>query len=170
MTEHPDSGPTSARRALSGAGVPAALAALLACALTLGGLVAWTASGRAGKGQEIEVSDARIYLPANPDTTAAFFTVRNTGDTADELIGVRSSAVGFSMLSESVEKGNAQTMRMVLSVPLAARSTLRMSHSTVDVMIRPAPRLKPGDRVPFTLQFRDNPPIEVEAVAVRPGI
>ncbi|MEV6316263.1 copper chaperone PCu(A)C [Streptomyces sp. NPDC051776] len=169
MTEHPAPAPAMVYRVLNGAGVPAALAALLASALTLGGLVAWTASGGAGKGQEIEVSDARIYLPANPATTAAFFTMRNTGETADELVGVRSSAVGSSMLSKAVEKDNAQTMRMVPSVPLAARSTLRMSHSTVDVMVRPAPRLKPGDRVRFTLQFRRNPSIEVEAVAVRPG-
>lgn len=44
-----------------------------------------------------------------------------------------------------------------------------LTPTTLDVMVSPPSRLAPGDRLTFTLHFRDSPPRTVEARAVRPG-
>ncbi|MFF8812607.1 copper chaperone PCu(A)C [Streptomyces pactum] len=152
--------PTAARAAL----VPVA-----ASALTLAGLSAWAGSGAAGSPSEPVVTRARVLLPANPDTTAAFFDIRNQGGADDELVEVSSPAAGRAMLSRVEVRDGAGTMRMVPSVRLPAGGTLRMSTAGVDVMVDDPPSVRVGDRMPFVLRFRDAGPVRVEAVVVRPG-
>ncbi|MBL1096629.1 copper chaperone PCu(A)C [Streptomyces coffeae] len=148
----------------------AALAPVVACVLTLAGLVAWTAAGAAGSPAEVEVTRARVLLPSNPEATAAFFDLRNTGGAADELLRVTTPSADRAMLSRRVVRRGAGSMRMVSSARIAAHGTLRMSAEELDVMLRPAPRrLRAGDRVPFVLHFRGSGRVRVEAVAVRPG-
>ncbi|KUJ69625.1 hypothetical protein ACZ90_09865 [Streptomyces albus subsp. albus] len=148
----------------------AALVPALACALTLGGLWAWTAAGAAGSPAAPQVTGARLLLPSNPDVTAAFFDIRNRGGADDELLRVTSPATGKAMLSRSVERDGVGTMRMVRSMPLPAGRTVRMSLSGVDVMVnQPPSMLREGDVVPFLLHFRDSGRVRVDAVVIRAG-
>lgn len=150
---------------LRAAGVP-----LLACLVTLGGLVAWTAAGKAGTPAALSVRDGRVFVPQNPEATAAFFTIRNEGGSDDQLTGVTAPAGHRAMLSRSVETGpGARAMKMVSAVALPAGASLRMTVETLDVMVKPPPRIAPGDRLTFTLHFRDSPPVTAQALAVRPG-
>ncbi|MEU8827856.1 copper chaperone PCu(A)C [Streptomyces sp. NPDC048636] len=148
----------------------AALAPVIACALTLAGLAAWTASGAAGSPADVEVTRARVLLPSNPEATAAFFDLRNAGGGEDELLRVTTPLADRAMLSRRIVRRGAGSMRMVPSARVPARGTLRMSAGTLDVMLQPAPRrLRTGDRVPFVLHLRESGPIQVTAVTIRPG-
>ncbi|WP_058047724.1 copper chaperone PCu(A)C [Streptomyces roseifaciens] len=147
----------------------AALVPVLACAVTLGGLCAWTASGAAGRPPAVTVENARVLLPLGRDDTAAFFRVRNDGDVDDELVGVDAPTAGGAMLSRTVGKKGAGTMQMVRSATVPAGGTLEMSPHGLDVMVSAPPRLKLGDRLPFVLKFRGAGAVQVEAEVVRPG-
>ncbi|RSO12285.1 copper chaperone PCu(A)C [Streptomyces sp. WAC 06783] len=156
---------SAARTALRSAAAP-----LLAGVLTLGCLTAWTLAGNAGTPAEVRVTEGRILVPSNTEATAAFFTISNTGTTADELTGVTGPAGHRAMVGRDVEVApGAHRMEMAGAVGVPARGALRMAPTDLDVMVSPPPRLAPGDRVVFTLHFRDSGAVEAEAVAVRPG-
>ncbi|MBB4895255.1 hypothetical protein FHS39_004322 [Streptomyces olivoverticillatus] len=147
----------------------AALVPVAACAVALGGLGAWTASGAASHPAAVTVEDARVLVPFGTDDTAAFFRLRNTGDVADELVGVDVPTAGRAMLSRTVVKDGAGSMRMVTEAPLPAHGTLEMSPHGLDVMVTSPPRLRVGDRLPVVLHFRESGAVRAEAVVVRPG-
>lgn len=152
--------------------LPAATVAvpLLTCLATLGALTAWTAAGRAGTPARVAVTDGRVLVPSGPEATAAFVTVRNTGGADDVLTGVTGPDGHRAMLGRSVDIGhNARSMAMVPTAAVPAGGTLRMTPTTLDIMISPPPRLTPGDRLTLTLHFRDSPPRTVWVTAVRPG-
>lgn len=147
----------------------AALVPVAACAVALGGLTAWTASGAAGRPASVTVEDARVLVPFGTDDTAAFFRLRNAGDTDDELVGIDVPSARGAMLSRVVDKNGAGTMRMVHSATVPAHDTLTMSPHGLDVMVSGPPRLRVGDRLPFVLRFRESGEVRAEAVVVRPG-
>ncbi|AJC60299.1 MULTISPECIES: copper chaperone PCu(A)C [Streptomyces] len=143
---------------------------LVTCLATLGALTAWTATGNAGTPARLTAAEGRVLIPAGNDATAAFFTIRNSGTANDVLTGVTGPAGHRTMLSRDVEVGrNARSMAMVQGATVPARGALTMTPTTLDIMISPPPRLAPGDRLTFTLHFRDSPPLVVTARAVRPG-
>ncbi|MGK5730609.1 copper chaperone PCu(A)C [Streptomyces sp. URMC 124] len=154
--------------ALAAAG-RAALAPLFAFVVTLGGLTAWTATGAAGRPPAVTVEDARVLLPFGRDDTAAFFRVRNAGDVDDELVGVDAPTAGGAMLSRTVVRKGAGSMRTVRSATVPAGGTLEMSPHGLDVMVSAPPRLNLGDRLPLVLRFRGAGTVRVEAEVVRPG-
>ncbi|MFD7664777.1 copper chaperone PCu(A)C [Streptomyces sp. NPDC059788] len=150
--------------------VRAAAVPLLAGALTIGCLTAWTVTGNAGTPARLRVTDGRILTASNPEATAAFFTISNIGTTADELTGVTGPAGHQAMVGRDVEVAEgAHRMEMAGAVAVPARGAVRMAPTGLDVMVSPPPRLAPGDRLTFTLHFRDSGPVKAEAVAVRPG-
>ncbi|MFF7730065.1 copper chaperone PCu(A)C [Streptomyces sp. NPDC008001] len=147
----------------------AALVPVLAGAVALGGLCAWTASGAAGRPPAVTVEDARVLLPLGRDDTAAFLRVRNAGDVDDELIGVDAPTAAGAMLSRTVVRKGAGHMEMVRSATVPAGGTLEMSPHGLDVMVWAPPRMKPGDRLPVVLQFRRAGTVRTEAEVVRAG-
>ncbi|MEV5598397.1 copper chaperone PCu(A)C [Streptomyces sp. NPDC052496] len=151
--------------ALRSAAVP-----LLTGALTLGCLTAWTVTGNAGTPPQLHVTDGRILTASNTEATAAFFTISNTGTTADELTGVTGPAGLQAMVGRDVEVAEgAHRMEMAGPVTVPARGELRMAPTGLDIMVSPPPHLAPGDRLTLTLHFRNSTPVTAQAVAVRPG-
>ncbi|WP_079145748.1 copper chaperone PCu(A)C [Streptomyces lydicus] len=147
---------------------------VVTCLATLGTLTLWTATGNAGTPARLSVSEGRALLLPSPDgrteATAAFFTVRNSGGADDVLTGVSGPAGHRVMLSRTVDIGrNARRMEMVRSATVPAGGALRMTPTTLDLMLSPAPARAPGDRLTFTLHFRNSPPLTAHAVASRPG-
>jgi copper(I)-binding protein len=140
---------------------------IAACAVTLGGLSAWTASGAAGRPADIGVTDARVLLPTG-EQTAALFQLRNTGGAPDDLIAVTSPDTGTAQLTHTVIRGGAGSMSMTGFATVPAHGTLAMNPFGLDVMVDRPPRLRPGQLVPFVLHFRDSPSLQVAAVVVRP--
>ncbi len=140
-----------------------------ACAVTLGGLTAWAASGAAGRPANVHVTNARLILPfVTGDQTAALFRLTNPGASGDELTAVTSPETGPARLGRSVVRSGAGTMSMLPSVEVPAHGTLSMSPQGLDVMVDDPRPLHVGQRVPFVLYFRDSGPVRVTAVVVRP--
>ncbi|MCP9944196.1 copper chaperone PCu(A)C [Streptomyces somaliensis] len=146
-----------------------ALSAVAASALALGGLTVWTAAGAAGTPAEPEVTRARLLQPfPGRTTTAAVFTVANSGGSDDRLTSVTSPAAVGTMLSEDADAGgSAARMRMLPSVRVPARGTLEMTPYGTDVMVELRGPVRLGQRVPFTLRFARSGPVTVEALVVR---
>ncbi|MEI5098001.1 copper chaperone PCu(A)C [Streptomyces sp. PmtG] len=89
-------------------GLLAALAPVIACALTLCGLAAWVTSGAAGSPARISVTGGRVFLPyGSVKETAAFFRITNYGESDDVLLSVRSPDADDVMLSRTVERAGA---------------------------------------------------------------
>ncbi|MEV5445474.1 copper chaperone PCu(A)C [Streptomyces sp. NPDC052644] len=146
-----------------------ALSAVVASALALGGLTAWTAAGAAGSPARLSVTHARLLQPfPGRDATAVVFTVRNSGNADDRLLSVTSPAVDSAMLSQDADAGrSAARMQMISSVRVPARGELEMTPYGTDVMVELRAPVRLGQRVPFTLHFRESAPLEVEALVVR---
>ncbi|WP_433235967.1 copper chaperone PCu(A)C [Actinomadura nitritigenes] len=146
----------------------AAIAPLLAGAVTLGSLSAWTMSGRAGRPADVRVSDAWVMAPMAPQTSA-FFTLTNGGDASDVLFEVRSPASAATMIGRQAAHDGSGSMVMVDTLTVPAHGTVRMTPFTTDVMIQQTHPLTAGERVPFTLVFRRSGTVRVTAVVVPPG-
>ncbi|MCP9958546.1 MULTISPECIES: copper chaperone PCu(A)C [Streptomyces] len=149
--------------------VAPALSAVLASALALGGLTAWTAAGAAGSPARPEVTRARLLQPfAGRESTAVVFTVVNSGGSDDRLTSVTSPAITGAMLSQDADAGaSAARMRMLRSVRVPARGVLEMTPYGTDVMVELREPVRLGQRVPFTLHFEWSRPVTVEALVVR---
>ncbi|MEV5510315.1 copper chaperone PCu(A)C [Streptomyces orinoci] len=147
----------------------AALVPLAACALTLAGLGAWTASGAAGRPARITASDARVLLPFGTDDTAAFVRLRNDGDEDDRLLDVEVPSAYRAMLSRTVTRNAVSHMEMVSAATVPAHGSLSMSPRQLDIMISRPPRLRLGDRLPLVLTFARSGVLRVTAEVVRPG-
>ncbi|OEU86907.1 hypothetical protein DB35_25295 [Streptomyces abyssalis] len=148
----------------------AAVVPIATCIAALAALTAWTTAGHAGAPRGLEVTQGRIFTPLREGATSAFFTIRNTGDVSERLTGVTTEQGSRTMLSRNVTTGGgARSMTMVPYISVRPHGTLRMSPYSLNVMVTPAPRIKAGERVRFTLHFEDLRPVTVQAVAVRPG-
>ncbi|MDJ0369866.1 copper chaperone PCu(A)C [Streptomyces sp. H10-C2] len=148
----------------------AALVPVAACAAALVLLTAYTATGSAGEAPaRISVSDARVFRPTNAEATAALFTIRNSGGTADLLLSLDSPLLGDAMLARTVVRDGGGRMTPAGPVAVPARGAVTMDPAGLDAMILRPPQLRLGQRVPFVLRFRDSGEIRVEAVVVRPG-
>jgi copper(I)-binding protein len=146
----------------------AALAPVAAAAVILDGLALWAVSGHAGRPARVHVWSAWVMTPTAP-RTAAYFTLANTGDVADELLEVRSPAAAMAMLGRQVERAGAERMAMGGTLTVPAHGTVRMTPFTVNVMLQPRTALPTGRMVPFTLVFRHSGTVHTNAEVVPPG-
>lgn len=122
-------------------------------------LAAWMSAGTPGA-PHLRVVGAYVPEPPSPDVAAAYFTVINTGGSADELTGVTSDVSAETMTHRST----GQTMEMVRSVPIPAHGRLAFRPGGYHVMLeRPERRLRRGDHVTLTLRFRRSAAITVHA-------
>ncbi|GAA2314451.1 copper chaperone PCu(A)C [Streptomyces violaceusniger] len=144
-------------------GIRAALVPVGGCALALALLTGYTATGAAGEPTpRIRVGFGRI-VPSNGHTAAAYFTIRNVGDTDDTLIFADSPELGVSML-RAPDRKRPGTVRRPKAVTVRAHSTLRMSREGIHVALLDPPTLQPGQRVPFNLWFSVRGRVGAEAV------
>lgn len=149
--------------------VPAGfLAALLAVALGVGGLVVGArdqgAAGTAGSAApapvtgttvgDLTVYDAYIRQPASPDVAAAYLTVRNDGDTPDRLSSAYCGAATTTTVhsDSAAMRAGQQAPATPLAVPAkqVAGLTPAKGHIMLDELTG---TLKAGDRVSLLLRF-----------------
>ncbi|MET9692511.1 copper chaperone PCu(A)C [Streptomyces sp. NPDC006514] len=153
-------------------GLRAALVPVVACALALAGLTAWTSAGAAGSPPQIAAGNGRVLLPdGRGRDTAAFFDITNIGGADDQLTDVTSSGVEKTLLSRRESTGlGPDVVRTAAPVRVPAGGTVTMSPLDLSVTTRTkGSRWEAGDMVPFVLHFRYSAPVEVMAVVVRPG-
>jgi hypothetical protein len=103
---------------------------------------------------DVTISDAWFRaLPAKLPA-AGYFTLRNGGADTVTLTGASSPACAVLMLHKSDEMNGMVGMSDVESIPVAAGDTLTFAPGGYHLMcMNPTVAMKPGGKVPVTLQF-----------------
>ncbi|WP_371789809.1 copper chaperone PCu(A)C [Streptomyces sp. NBC_01471] len=158
--------PARLRASLTAVGAP-----VVACGLALAGLSAWTTHGNAGRPPRIAVTQGHAFLRlGTTPETAAFFTITNTGGSADRLLSVTSPrAAAPPALSQHRMTPSGAYRRPVATATVPAGEGLTMAPAGIDVTVRPNSDWQEGEHIPFTLRFEHAKPVTALATVVRPG-
>mgnify|MGYP006439156961 CR=1 FL=1 len=101
------------------------------------------------------------YVRDNPGpapTAAAYMTIRNTGGSADTLVGVATPDAGMASLHRVVESDGMTRMRHSEGLEIPAGGSLRLAPGEQHIMLMQVKRtLAPGDTVAMTLEFETAP-------------
>ena len=134
----------------------AALAATLALTAHAGGIT------RAGT-LEIDTPWARASAGTSRPT-AAYLTIRNSGDRPERLIGVAAPAAGHTEVHAMVHEGGVMKMRPAGPVEIPAGGEVELAPGGLHIMLMHlnAP-LEEGGTLPLTLIFESAGEVTVEA-------
>ncbi|BDM73378.1 hypothetical protein HEK616_68650 [Streptomyces nigrescens] len=111
-----------------------------------------------GSAPKLSVSGAYLPQPVTQDMAGAFFTVKNTGGTADKLTSVTSNFAKDITL----HKTSGGKMEQVDSLPIPANGELKLSRGGNHLMFMGL-KYKPtkGDVITLQLQFAHAEPVRV---------
>jgi len=124
-------------------------------------LQAAVASGYAAaphsQAETLRVLDARIPLPPpGAAVAAAYFTLRNTGDSPIVLTGIDCDIASGAMLHQSMQRHHEMLMRPVRKLELAPGQQASLAPGGMHVMLHGLQRpLRIGEQVGLTLHFAD---------------
>ena len=94
---------------------------------------------------------------------AGYFELHNGTDKSVSLTGAASPACGMLMLHKSEDMGGMMKMDNVSSVDAAPGDTVKFSPGGYHLMcMSPTAAIKPGGRVPVTLQFSNGKDVEAD--------
>ncbi|MDA5194657.1 copper chaperone PCu(A)C [Govanella unica] len=113
----------------------------------------------------LTVSDAWIRPPAVAGRPAAlYFTVTNSGKTADELQSIATPAAKTAQLHQTLHENGVMSMKKVETVEIPADSVTNFAPMGLHVMLfTPDASLVPGAKIPVTLTFKTTGPLSIEA-------
>ena len=115
------------------------------------------------KGLRIEHPYARP-TPPGARTAAAYFTIRNTGASANRLLRAASPAARSVELHNMTMEGNVMRMRAVPGIDVPAGAAVALAsggyHAMLVDLVKP---LAAGDRVPLALEFEKAGRIDIVA-------
>jgi copper(I)-binding protein len=114
---------------------------ILGLALPAALLATVLAACGAGGGQSIAVSDAWVRAPTGAGAlTAAYFTISNSGGTADALLSVSSPAATMAMIHQTTtDSSGMSSMHPVSRVEIPAGGTVRFEPGGYHVMLEGLP-------------------------------
>lgn len=119
----------------------------------------------------LQVVDASIDRPPNPQQAAVRMVIRNDSDTADALTGASSSMAKRATIHRTTTDAEGRTgMDMVKKLPIPAGGEVTFDPTTYHVMLEgfaEAPRL--GDEIPITFTFAKAGKKTVQAKVIEPG-
>lgn len=117
-------------------------------------LLASTGAWAAGNGLSVSHAWIRMIMPSRP--AAGYFTLSNTTDKVEILVGAASPACGMVMLHQSVHKNGQEQMIMVKSIAIPAHGSFTFAPGGYHVMcMSPGKTVTPGQSIPITLRFAD---------------
>lgn len=124
-------------------------AALASFALVLSALL------QAGPVLEIENGYVR-GLPPGTQNTAAYMTLRNSGEVDVELVGASTPVAGNVMLHATVDHGGMLHMEHLHGLAIPAGAEVVLKSGGIHLMLMQLVAMpKPGEEVALTLQFAD---------------
>jgi hypothetical protein len=113
-----------------------------------------TATGPSASAGSITLSNARVPKPASPDVAVAYFTLTNSGDSADRLVAAASSAARSAMPMKDVTQHGASAMVDVPRLTVPAGGTVDLSPGGTHLMLQQLTQtLDVGDTVVLHLRF-----------------
>lgn len=109
----------------------------------------------AASSSEITVADARVPVPAGVNA-AAYMTLTNDGDSADQLISASTDIAGSVELHQTTTEDGSMSMQQVTGVEIPAGGQAVLEPGGLHVMlIGVTEDLAEGDTVELTLAFED---------------
>lgn len=111
-----------------------------------------------------------VAVPPGATETSAFLTLRNTGQTAVVLTGVRTPLARHAMLMTTRRDARGLTgMSAVNKLTVPAAGILKLGPDGDHLMLMDLARVpRVGEKVPLTLTTRDGRSLTVSAVVRRP--
>jgi copper(I)-binding protein len=117
----------------------------------------------------IERAWARATARGVP-VTAVYFTIRNPGSRADQVVTLSSPAGKRAEMHETKMSGGIMQMRQITNATVPARGALVLEPGGTHVMlIGLRSPLAPGAKLPLVLTFRHAGEVQVDAVVLAPG-
>ncbi|BCL77413.1 hypothetical protein JHS3_31490 [Jeongeupia sp. HS-3] len=101
--------------------------------------------------------------PPGAQSGGVFLLVKNSGDKADELIGVETAAAGTAELHQMKLENGVMKMNAVTSVEIPAKGEAELKPGGYHVMLfKLVAPLKEGDKFPLTLKFKRGGSVKVD--------
>ena len=126
-------------------------------------------SGMATPMEGISMPDASPAAMDMNTTDAVYFTIRNNGSAADELLSASSAVASAVELHQSMLTNGISSMKSVSSVDVPAGGTVTFDPGNYHVMLIGLKRdLNVGDHFDLTLTFKQSGKVTV-SVEVRPN-
>jgi len=101
--------------------------------------------------------------------SAVYFTLGNTGNASDTLVGVASDVAARTEMHVSMQQGRTMHMSPVTSLPVPAGDSVAFRPLGAHVMLMDLRRpLVPGDTLSVTLRFQSGRTVEVRAGVRQP--
>ncbi len=121
---------------------------------------------------EILLENARVLeVPPVSRNSAAYLSIRNTGDKADALLAVSSPAAEVVELHDMNSRGGLARMSKLalINIPAGQRLDMAPGAGKHIMLIGLKASLRAGEHIPLTLQFRDAGTLTVEAAVIAVG-
>ena len=147
---------------------PRTLAAALA-AVALASAAGCGADASTASGPRIKVSGAYVRMPASPDVTGGYLTIRNDGDRADRLTAVSTPAAKMTQIHRTTKTDHGMTMRRMKTLPVPAHKTVRLAPGGIHLMLMHPHGLRTGHQVRLTLTFATSGKVTTTAKTAAPG-
>jgi hypothetical protein len=167
---------TTGRDALSaraGELARAAAAPVIAAALLLALLYGWVADDGMGTLARVrlQISAAIVPMPATPEATAAYLTIRNTGAEADELLSASTASAASTMLAANAAApgAGAGAMTQLGGIPVPAHGSVTLGPYADDITLMSPAKLSVGQTVVLVLDFRVVGQVTVDATVAPVG-
>jgi copper(I)-binding protein len=112
---------------------------------------------------DIEVHQAWVRPTAQGENAAVYLTIHNHTTTADELIGVTTTAADTAEIHESKMENDVMQMGMLTSLPIAADEEVIYTPGGLHIMlVNVKQELVLGEHIGLILHFKDHADIVVE--------
>lgn len=106
--------------------------------------------------------------PPNAVTHAAFMTLTNPTDEAQQIVGVRAEGYMMAHIHMSEIKNDVATMSAVDMIEIAPGQTVRLKHGGLHLMLmRPMQANAEGDSVAITFAFADGSTQVIDAMVMK---
>lgn len=108
------------------------------------------------KAGSLEIYAPRAMAGTTGQTTGGFLTIKNTGTTADRLLGASCGAAAMTQVHETVMDGDVMRMREVPSIEIPAGGMVELKHGGYHIMLMDLKQdVKAGETTTCTLKFEN---------------
>lgn len=118
---------------------------------------------------KIKIKDAWMRPSSEKMATALYFTIENTGETADTLFKVDSDIAERVEIHETYSEGEMMGMRKVDMIVVEGKSSFELKPGAHHVMLMKLKRnINDGDKGDFVLHFKQVGELRITAIARKP--
>ena len=118
---------------------------------------------------KIKIKDAWMRPSSEKMASALYFTIENTGETADTLVKVDSDIAERVEMHETYAEGEMMGMRKVDMIVIDRNSSFELIPGAHHIMLMKLKKdIKDGDEDEFILHFKQARKIKINATAKKP--